>query len=204
MRRSPLTDRYRMDWMAEGEYGSFRLVRNTVSADDARFGALIAMINGGGRYAPEGTYLTLYEGGTLWMSDTPDEIFDHLEAIDAAKDHCLVTGLGMGLVTAAMLDKPEVTHVTVIERNPEVVAFIGERLFARYGRERLTIVCADAFEYRPPKGLRYGAVWHDIWPTLCSDNLPEMAKLTRRYCRRAAWVGCWGKEQCRWAKRRGW
>ena len=63
--------------------------------------------------------------------------------------------------------------------------------------DRVNIICADAFEWRPPKGVRYNAVWHDIWDDICTDNLPEMTRLHRKYGRRADWQGSWCRELCK-------
>jgi hypothetical protein len=66
---------------------------------------------------------------------------------------------------------------------------------------RLTVICASAYDWQPPKGVRYNAVWHDIWDNLCTDNLVEMARLHRKYARRCDWQGSWGKEILRYRKR---
>jgi hypothetical protein len=61
-----------------------------------------------------------------------------------------------------------------------------------YG-DRVEIIQADAFSWKPPKNIRYGMVWHDIWPNICGDNYPEMKTLHRRYGRKADWQGSWCK-----------
>jgi spermidine synthase len=110
-----------------------------------------------------------------------------------AKGHILINGLGIGMVLAACLRKPDVSRATVIEIDPDVVALFGPA----YADPRVEVVTASAFEYQPPNGIRYGMVWHDIWDDICGDNLPEMTKLKRKYGRRADWQGCWCEWQCR-------
>ena len=61
---------------------------------------------------------------------------------------------------------------------------------------KLNIICADALEWKPPKGTRYNAVWHDIWDNICGDNLDDMKKLHRKYGRRTNWQGSWCRDQC--------
>ena len=138
--------------------------------------------------------------------------------------HVLINGLGLGMVAAAMLDAEvrcpkcqqyphhgdcncvhvagepnfqfSVDKVTVIENSPDVIALVGPTLMKRYSSllPRLEIIEADAFTYKPPKGIRYSVVWHDIWPDLCTDNLKTIGTLHRRYGRRCDWQGSWGKE----------
>lgn len=191
---SHYTDQYKVD-VPEGQSGDFKIKRFTVSQEDSEFATLRALIKGGRGALPPGDYTGLYEHGRLWMSDTPDEIRDHLQAIRKAKGYVLINGLGLGVVLAAVAAKPEVKHVTVVECSPDVIALVGPHYQERFG-DRIEIVQDNAFTYKPPKGIRYGMVWHDIWPDICSDNLPAMKLLHRRYGRRADWQGSWCRSEC--------
>lgn len=185
-----------------GSRGYWRVEHKTIADGDAKFGQLRAAINGHGRYVPAGQYTGLLFRGSVVMSDTPDEIRDHMGAINAARGRCLINGLGLGVVLQAVARKSEVDHVTVIEIDEDVIALVGPHYEAMFP-DRIDIIKADAFAYRPPRGVRYGMVWHDIWPTICSDNLPEMARLRRKYARRADWQGCWARAECLRSQRRG-
>lgn len=85
--------------------------------------------------------------------------------------------------------------VTVIERSPDVIALVGEYYKKKYGN-RLNIINADAFTWKPPKNKVYDVVWHDIWDSISGDNLPEMHKLHRRYGRHARWQASWCRYRC--------
>lgn len=146
-----------------------------------------------GRYVPEGEHFTrLMRGGTLVMSDTPAEMRDHQYAVVRATGACLLNGLGIGMVLKAILKKPEVTDVTVVELSQDVLDLVAPH----YQDNRIQFVCADAMAFCPPRGKRYQMVWHDIWDNICSDNLPEMHALHRKYGRRADWQGSWCRYQC--------
>lgn len=197
--------------LPEGESGDWKVERFTVSEKDEKWGRMRAMVSGSsaGRFVPAGTYTALKRRGEMIMSDTPDEIRDHREPIREAKRlgstvH-LVNGLGLGMVTAAMLENGA-EKVIAVERSEDVIALVAPTLQRRYG-DRFEVRQADALEYRPPVGERYGVVWHDIWDNICSDNLPEMHKLHRRYGRRCEWQGSWARAQCedqlrQWKERR--
>ncbi len=171
--------------------GPWTIKRVTVTKDEAKLNALRAGIKGSRRYVPPGTYTALIhdQRGTV-MSDTPDEMRDHFEIVRWARGHVLINGLGLGMVLQAVLKKPEVSAVTVVEIDPSIIAMV----YPQYQDPRLTVVQDDAFSYKPPKGVRYGAVWHDVWDSICRDNLPEMTKLRRRYGRRTDWQGCWAED----------
>ena len=176
-----------------GERGKWRVSRFVIDAKDSKFSTLRFAMKGRG-YLPEGVYTQLTcNGRGIVMSDTPDEMRDHYFPVQKARGHVLINGLGLGMVLQAVLKKTEVERVTVVEIDPDVVALIGPH----YACARLEIVTASAFDYQPPKGVRYGCVWHDIWDAICGDNLPEMTKLKRKYGRRADWQGCWAEWQCR-------
>jgi hypothetical protein len=145
------------------------------------------------RHFEPGRYTQLFHGGRLVMSDTPAERYDHLPFVRAATGDVLISGLGLGMCLGAVLKKPEVTSVTIIEIDPDVIALVAPS----YQDNRISIVQADARSWSPPKGRKYGAVWHDIWPDICRDNLSEMHTLNRRYARRASWKGCWSQNLMR-------
>jgi hypothetical protein len=163
----------------------------TVNDDQVRFFNLREHFNGFPSRLRPGTYTRLYVNSELVMSDTPDEIQAHLEPIRRATGTCLVNGLGLGVVIQGMLEKPAVERVYVVEKNPDVATYVGYHYLKKYGMDRLQIIIADALTYRPPKGQHYQVVWHDIWPDICTDNLPQYTTLLRRYGRRCDWQGAW-------------
>jgi len=173
-----------------GEKGDWRISNFVIDEKKSDLSVLSFLSNRRG-LLPPGVYTQLTcEGRGLVMSDTPDEMRDHIEFVIKAKGHVLINGLGLGMVLAAVLAKPSVERVTVIELEQDVIDLAGPH----YACERLEIVCCSAFDYRPPKGVRYGAVWHDIWDHLHEDNLPEMTMLQRKYGRRCDWQGSWGRD----------
>jgi len=182
--------------MPEGEAKNCKVERFEVAKADADFGSLCAVVTGSGRFVPEGMYTKLTVGSTMMMSDTPDEMRDHYVPLHQASGVCLVTGLGLGCVVQGMLEKRDengefaVEKVIVVELEEGVIELVGKPLKAKYG-DRLEIRHADALTYRPPMGEKYDAVWHDIWPTICEDNLDTMATLHRKYGRRCNWQGSW-------------
>jgi hypothetical protein len=171
--------------------GLWTIQRLVISPEDSAATRLRAVLKGRG-FVPPGTYTQLSHDGVLIMSDTPDEIHDLTPFIANARGRVLINGLGLGLAIALTASKVE--HFTVIESDPDLLELVGHHWRALLG-PRLELVHADAFEYTPPRGARYNAVWHDIWPTICADNLPDMKKLRKKYSRRAVWQGCCGEDQ---------
>jgi hypothetical protein len=98
-----------------------------------------------------------------------------------------------------MLDT--VDHVDVVERDPRIVRTVGRWLQSEYG-DRVTIHRGNALTIQWPRGTKWSVVWHDIWPTIASDNLVEMEKLHRKYGNRCRWQGSWAQAECRWMRRK--
>ena len=183
----------------DGEAGPWKVETFTVS-DGAGRPLNPFSFSSGGRYVPDGTYKKLTCNNCVIMSNTPSEIRDHLDFIFEAKkcERVLINGLGLGVALKAILESDTVKWVDVVEISEDVIKLVGPTYLED---PRVTILHADAFEYKPPKGVRYGAVWHDIWPSICEENLPEMHKLHRKYGRRADWQGSWCRWQCERSRR---
>lgn len=185
-----------------------RIEHKRLTEEDVAIDNLRAAINGRpDRRCQPGTYAVLFtrrmvdgkptDGWVLMMSDTPYEIRSGNGFIWAANGHVLILGLGLGATTIPVLEKKEVTKVTVIERNIDVIELVAPHLKNVPGGNKLDIVWADAFEWKPPKALKFDTIWMDIWPSISEDNLPEMTKLKRKYTRRLnrknpkSWMRSW-------------
>lgn len=136
------------------------------------------------------TYTKLADKGSVIMSDTPAEIRDLYPLFGHLHGRMLFNGLGLGVALQGALDKPEVKHVTVVEISKDVITLVAGHYQARFG-DRLTIVHADALDWKPPRGVRYDVVWHDIWQDICDENYDTMKSLHRKYGRRCNWQGSW-------------
>lgn len=184
----------------EGKRGIWRIERFTVDTAGARANNIIArrdaaMTKKPARMIEPGTYTRLWHNDEIMMSDTPAEMAEHLAFVRRARGRCLIFGLGLGMVAAACLDKPEVEAVTVVELAAEVIALAAPHYLDRYG-SRLNIVQGNAFVWEPPQGAHYDTIWIDIWPDLSADNLAEMYQLRQRYRQYADWLACWGYGYC--------
>lgn len=174
----------------DGKSGEYEIKSFSVKKDE--LSQKISMMKTG-RGVPEGDYKMLKRGGVIVMSNTPDEIRDAIGFVRQAKGHVLINGLGLGVVVNMLLAKEEVTKITVIEISKDVIDLVAPHITD----PRFEVIHADCFEYRPPRGQKYDSAWHDIWDYITSDNLPEMAKLHRKYGRRVQYQESWCREECK-------
>jgi len=179
----------------DGQSGDWKVSTFTVDEKDIAISNAQAAFKLGCRIMRAGTYKQLTRNGYMVMSNTHAEIRDHQSFIWRARKggHILINGLGLGVALKAILESTEVESVTIIEASLDVIELVAPT----YKTDpRVVIIHADAYTWKPPKGMRYDACWHDIWDDISVANLPEMTKLHRKYGRRTDWQGSWCKELC--------
>ncbi len=193
-----------IDLCPTGEAGDSKIIAFDFTEADAKWVEMRAAVNGRRVNAVPGRYTRMEVGGGLMMTDTPDEIRDHVPIIRRAAEArtVVIAGLGLGIVTRACLLNANVERVVVMELSPDVIALVEPWLSSEFG-ERIEVRQCDALEYRPVKGERYDLAWFDIWRGICSDNCPDIALLHKRWARRVNWYGSWRCEDARYLQRQG-
>jgi hypothetical protein len=178
----------------DGVCGAWRVESFTIGENQSKATLMRALYqNNPLEYVAPGNYKRLMRDDVVVMSNTQMEIATNRGFVRYARGRVLINGLGLGMVLQAILRKPEVTHVTVVEISKEVIELVGPSFSHD---PRVKIVCADALTYCPAPGERFDAVWHDIWDNITPDNLPDMDLLHRRYGRCTHRQESWGRAQC--------
>lgn len=132
----------------------------------------------------------LFKEKVLWMSMLPLERESLVFQCQAARGHTVIMGLGMGFLLYNVLRKPEVTRVTVIEKDREVIEFFDIMSSARewVGIDKLHIVQSDAELWRPT--LPVDVLLVDIWRTFAAEK--RIQQIQRNV--QAEVVSMWGQE----------
>jgi hypothetical protein len=184
-----------------GKLGEAEIKHFTVTKDASMWSSFRP-----GEYCPEGEYAQLFVNGRLVMSDTHMEKNSNYDVVSQATGHTAIAGLGLGMILIPILRKPEVTEVTVIEKSQDVIDLVLPQLKAYLDGEahsKLTVICADVLEWKPPKGWNADVIYFDIWPDICEDNLKDMNHLHRRFARRhSGWMGSWMEHSLKARRRR--
>lgn len=138
----------------------------------------------------------LQKDGDVWMSLAPMEVESQVIAVAAASGHVVILGLGMGWAAAECAYRAEVTAVTVVERDPDVIALHRQLgLFARLPDGmggKVSVVEADAYHWKPDQSVEL--LIADIWLPLI-----DMADRAEEVRRMQANIGAdrvyfWGQE----------
>jgi hypothetical protein len=93
----------------------------------------------------------LKENGNQWMVynvDSHEEVYDVFSHYFFSRGHVTVTGLGFGARENWILTKPEVTKLTIIERNENILKY-HEQIKSPFLKDpRVEIIISDASEYK--------------------------------------------------------
>ncbi len=128
-----------------------------------RDGRIIPQI---GFFTREFRYPAVLQKGREWMLITPNEIRTMEDSIKRASGKVLTFGLGLGYFAFMAARKPEVSSVTVVEIDENVIA-----LFDKYIRpqiscaDKIQVILDDAFSYAEKRMQTggYDFVFADIW-----------------------------------------
>ncbi len=115
------------------------------------------------------SYPAVLEDGREWMTLLPNETVTTRPAIGQASGKVLTYGLGLGYFAFMAAQKPEVASVTVIEKSQAVIDLFYSLLLPQFPhREKIRVLCADAFAYAgqtaPQEGYDFifADIWHDV------------------------------------------
>lgn len=147
---------------------------------EKRVGPLYEEVTPLGYVAAKLLYPALRKGKTNWMEVIPHEIATMEEYVTQAKGDILLYGLGLGYVAYMCGRKKEVTSLTIIEQDPDVIEVFQRHflpLFPDGGKLRIIEGDALAFAAAAPKGA-YDSLFADLWHN-ADDGLPLYQKLLK-------------------------
>lgn len=142
-----------------------------------------------------GKLAALLRHGKVWMSVTPLELESQRIGIEQAHGHVAIFGLGMGWAAAATALRNDVTSVTVVEFDPEVIALHRELdVFGQLpprAQAKLRIEQGDAYSWRPDRPV--DLLMPDIWLPLVSEGRVDEVRAMQANVGAQA-VYFWGQE----------
>lgn len=130
------------------------------------------------------------------MSNTPMEMKTNYDVIRKSNGNVLIAGLGLGMILLPILDREWVKHVTVVEKNPNVIKLIKPLIHP----EKCTIFNQDIHQFK--SSMRYDVIYFDIWNNICGVNWIEMKALNKKFKYKLnrnnpnCWMGSWRQKDC--------
>lgn len=148
-----------------GRYGALE-VRRELAGQVPLFGQQLA-------FAQPLPFTLVYEGDTLWMSDTPQERLMMLAGTSGMAGHLLVAGGGLGMYPQFALRHGRAERITLVERHPAVAALLGQTL-AGLPVEIVNAGAAQFLAEAAAAGARFDSCYIDIHPTIDPRWLPGL------------------------------
>lgn len=112
------------------------------------------------------SYPAVLQDGREWMTITPNEIETMEEAIASSHGRVLTFGLGLGYFAYMASEKKEVSSVTVVERDSQVLQLFKEHILPQFQhKNKILLIHQDAFEYaeKHMKNGNFDLVFTDLW-----------------------------------------
>jgi len=153
-------------------YGNWELKQEKFKAYEAflidesdilKDGSLIPKV---GFFEEEFLFPAVLQDGREWMTITPHEINSTLPAVNKSFGKVATYGLGLGYFAYMAAIKEDVSSVTIIEKDKSVIDLFEKFILPQFPeREKIKIVCADAFEYaqKSAPGEKFDFVFADTW-----------------------------------------
>lgn len=126
-----------------------------------------------GFFKDEFTYPAILEDERIWMTITPNEIETMKEPVGKANGNVLTYGLGLGYYTYMVSEKSDVSTVTVVEQNEDVINIFKSYILPQFKyKDKIRIIKDDAFRYAkeqmPIKNFDF--VFTDLWHDVCDGT----------------------------------
>ena len=140
---------------------------------------------------PLDTYTILYKDGVGIMQDTTHEYQEHQWLWDNATGDVLIGGLGIGFVNQKLMDNPNVTSITIIEKHQEVIDLVWQHCPKD---SAVTLIHADIETWNPTQ--KFDVAWFDTWlhPDVnvgVQDLVEYNLTMYEKYSPHCDRIGCW-------------
>lgn len=118
------------------------------------------------------SYPLFCKEGRPWMSLVPHEIKTMEKAIEESEGEVLTYGLGMGYFAYRASLKENVSRVTIVESDKDVISFFKKHLSSSFPKGKIALVPQDALLFaRNAKKGAYDFLFADIYHDV-EDGLP--------------------------------
>lgn len=176
------------------KFGNWIIEEFSVSESEAKYHNFGMALNGVDELKiTAGSYIRLIRKSDdcVVMSNTPMECASNLVAYENAHGSVLIAGLGMGMILEAILSKPDVSKVRIIEIDKDIIDYVGSFFKEDH---RVEIIQGDVASYFPNQDEWYDYIWIDIWDYICAGNLEAFEELNYRFHKHCNKMNMWSMD----------
>lgn len=123
------------------------------------------------------------------MQDTFHEYEEHKSLWIHAKGNVLIGGLGIGFVNQKLMENPNITSITIVEKNQDVINLVWDHCPKD---ARFTLIHADVDTWIPPENSHWDYAWFDTWMGDVESNMEDYTQqIHNRYNSYCDNIGVW-------------
>jgi spermidine synthase len=105
-----------------------------------------------------------YNNKTL-MTNEPFEVLTNQIFFEKSKGDILIFGLGLGWIIFPILDRDDIKSITVVEKNTEIIEFVGDILSKKDVKNKLNIIEGDVYDYYNVLDKKFDFIYFDTYDT---------------------------------------
>ena len=169
--------RWEVTGVPNGESGDFKIQNCTTTTGE---GSWLNYVNykqlTGGPYTV--LYQKMYGHWLNIMQDTEAEYSEHDWLMSRLSGDILIGGLGIGMINIPLLASSDITSVTIVEKNQDVIDLVWDNCPKD---DRFTLIHADINTWTPPEGSSWDVAWFDTWLTFDESNSDYITRMNDRY-----------------------
>ena len=125
----------------------------------------------------------LFKKGEIVMCSTEMELLTNKPFIDNVIGDVLIVGLGLGMVVFPLLNDNSITSITIIEKELDIIDFVGLKISEMDINNKVTILMGDAYNHyeRLDINKKYDTIFLDFWNQIDMSNVDEVTSMKQYY-----------------------
>lgn len=125
----------------------------------------------------------LFKKGEIVMCSTELELLTNKPFIDNVTGDVLIVGLGLGMVVFPLLTEDSITSITIIEKELDLIDFVGLKISEMDINNKVTILVGDAYNHydRLDTNKKYDTIFLDFWNQIDMSNVDEVTSMKQYY-----------------------
>jgi hypothetical protein len=125
----------------------------------------------------------LFKKGEIVMCSTEMELLTNKPFIDNVIGDVLIVGLGLGMVVFPLLNEDSITSITIIEKELDLINFVGFKISEMDTNNKVTILMGDAYNHyeRLAPNKKYDTIFLDFWNQIDMSNVDEVTSMKQYY-----------------------
>ena len=140
-------------------------------------------------------HIIRYNNKTL-MSNDPFEVMTNQIFFEQSNGDVLIFGLGLGWIIFPILDRDDIKSITVVEKNTEIIEFVGDVLSKKDLKNKLNIIEGDVYDYHNYLDKKFDFIYFDTYdtPDLSISDINKLNPLYDKFLKENGMTYFWCQE----------